>query len=108
MTYSYKTHGTCSRRIDFDLDDDNTVHNVHFTGGCNGNLAGISSIVEGMDAEEIIDRFDGIRCGFKQTSCPDQFAEALREAPLTTPVRRLDETTAANHPILTFKELRQC
>ena len=53
MTYSYTTHGTCSRRIDFDLDDDNTVHNVHFTGGCNGNLAGISSIVEGMDAEEI-------------------------------------------------------
>ena len=47
MTYSYKTHGTCSRRIDFDIDDDNTVHNVHFTGGCNGNLAGISSIVEG-------------------------------------------------------------
>lgn len=46
MTYSYKTHGTCSRRIDFDIDDDNTVHNVHFTGGCNGNLAGISSIVE--------------------------------------------------------------
>ena len=84
MTYSYTTHGTCSRRIDFDIDDDNTVHNVHFTGGCNGNLAGISSIVEGMDAEEIIDRFDGIRCGFKQTSCPDQFAEALREAPLTT------------------------
>ena len=80
MTYSYTTHGTCSRRIDFDIDDDNTVHNVHFTGGCNGNLAGISSIVEGMDAEEIIDRFDGIRCGFKQTSCPDQFAEALREA----------------------------
>lgn len=80
MTYSYTTHGTCSRRIDFDLDDDNTVHNVRFTGGCNGNLSGISSIVEGMDAEEIIDRFDGIRCGFKQTSCPDQFAEALREA----------------------------
>ena len=80
MTYSYTTHGTCSRRIDFDIDDDNTVHNVHFTGGCNGNLAGISSIVEGMDAEEVIYIFDGIRCGFKQTSCPDQFAEALREA----------------------------
>lgn len=76
MKYSYTTHGTCSRRIDFDIDDDNTVHNVRFTGGCNGNLAGISSIVEGMDAEEVIDRLDGIRCGFKQTSCPDQFAEA--------------------------------
>ena len=80
MTYSYKTHGTCSRRIDFDLDDDNTVHNVRFTGGCNGNLSGISSIVEGMNAEDVIDRFDGIRCGFKQTSCPDQFATALRKA----------------------------
>lgn len=80
MTYSYKTHGTCSRRIDFDLDDDNTVHNIRFTGGCNGNLSGISSIVEGMNAEDVIDRFDGIRCGFKQTSCPDQFATALRKA----------------------------
>ena len=77
--FDYKPHGVCPMNISFDLDGD-TVHNVPFKGGCNGNLAGISSIVEGMDAEEIIDRFDGIRCGFKQTSCPDQFAEALREA----------------------------
>ena len=61
MTYSYTTHGTCSRRIDFDIDDDNTVHNVHFTGGCNGNLAGISSIVEGMDAEGLHAIMDKIR-----------------------------------------------
>lgn len=80
MTYSYTTHGTCSKKIDFELDEDNTVHNVRFTGGCNGNLAGISSIVEGMDAEEVIDRLDGIRCGFKHTSCPDQLANALKEA----------------------------
>ena len=80
MTYSYTTHGTCSRRIDFDIDDDNTVHNVRFTGGCNGNLSGISSIVEGMDAEEIIDRCAGLRCAFTTTPGPDQFAEALREA----------------------------
>ena len=79
MTYSYKTHGTCSRRIDFDIDDDNTVHNVHFTGGCNGNLKGISSLIVGMDAREAISRMEGIRCGFKPTSCPDQLAKALRE-----------------------------
>ena len=80
MTYNYRTKGVCSKEMHIELNDDNTVHNVHFTGGCNGNLAGISSIVEGMDAEEIIDRFDGIRCGFKNTSCPDQLAIALGEA----------------------------
>ena len=80
MTYSYKTHGTCSRRIDFDIDDDNTVHNVHFTGGCNGNLQGISRLVVGMDAQEAIRRMKGIHCGPKPTSCPDQMAHALEEA----------------------------
>ena len=80
MTYSYKTHGTCSRRIDFDLDDDNTVHNVRFTGGCNGNLQGISRLVVGMDAQEAIRRMKGIHCGPKPTSCPDQMAHALEEA----------------------------
>ena len=79
MTYSYKTHGTCSRRIDFDLDDDNTVHNVRFTGGCNGNLQGISALVKGIKPEEGISRLKGIRCGFKPTSCPDQLAHALEE-----------------------------
>ena len=80
MTYSYTTHGTCSRRIDFDIDDDNTVHNVHFTGGCNGNLQGISSLVRGMKATDAIERMRGIRCGYKPTSCPDQLAKALRQA----------------------------
>ena len=78
-TYTYMTKGVCSRRMTVELED-GIIRDVRIEGGCNGNLAGISSIVEGMDAEEIIDRFDGIRCGFKQTSCPDQFAEALREA----------------------------
>ena len=80
MTYSYKTHGTCSRRIDFDIDDDNTVHNVHFTGGCNGNLQGISALVKGMKAEDAIARLKGIDCGGKGTSCPDQFARGLEKA----------------------------
>ena len=80
MTYSYKTHGTCSRRIDFDIDDDNTVHNVHFTGGCNGNLQGISALVKGMKAEEAITSLKGINCGGRGTSCPDQFARGLEAA----------------------------
>ena len=79
MTYSYKTKGTCSMKIDFDVEE-GKVYNVKFTGGCHGNLQGISKLVEGMPAEEIIKRCSGIRCGFKQTSCPDQLACALAEA----------------------------
>lgn len=75
----YKTHGTCSSQIQFDLVD-GKVHNVRFTGGCNGNLKGIASLVEGMDAAEAVKRLEGIRCGFKPTSCPDQLARALKEA----------------------------
>lgn len=77
MKYSYKTNGTCSVKIDFDVTD-GIVSNVKFVGGCNGNLKGISSLVEGMPVEEVIKRLEGIRCGFKQTSCPDQLAEALK------------------------------
>ncbi|MGN0567544.1 MAG: TIGR03905 family TSCPD domain-containing protein [Acutalibacteraceae bacterium] len=80
MVYQYKTSGTCSSRIEFELDDDNRVHNVHFTNGCNGNLKGISAIVEGMDADELISKLGGITCGFKSTSCPDQLAKAVRQA----------------------------
>lgn len=79
MTYEYKTKGTCSSRITFDLDGD-IVTNVKFTGGCNGNLKGISSIVDGMTVEEISKKLDGITCGFKNTSCPDQLAKAVTEA----------------------------
>ena len=79
MTYSYKTKGTCSTQIDLELDG-NVVHNVKFTGGCNGNLQGISRLVVGMDAQEAIRRMRGIQCGFKPTSCPDQLATALEQA----------------------------
>lgn len=79
MTYEYKTKGTCSSRITFDIDG-NVVKNVKFTGGCNGNLKGIASIVDGMTVEDIEKKLSGITCGFKSTSCPDQLAKAVREA----------------------------
>ncbi len=76
MEFSYKTSGTCSSEIRFEIDD-GIVTNVRFIGGCNGNTKGISALVEGMPAQEIIQRLNGIRCGFKRTSCPDQLAQAL-------------------------------
>ena len=74
----YKTKGTCSTMIDVELKD-GVIDSVKFTGGCNGNLQGISSLVKGMKPEEAISRLKGIRCGFKPTSCPDQLAHALEE-----------------------------
>ena len=79
MQYKYRTKGTCSQAITFDLED-GKVRNVSFISGCNGNLKGIGSLVEGMDAEEVIRRLEGTTCGFKSTSCPDQLAKALKEA----------------------------
>ena len=79
MQYEYKTKGTCSQRILFDIED-GKVMNVQFIGGCNGNLQGIGRLVEGMDATEIIERIKGIHCGAKPTSCPDQLATALEKA----------------------------
>ncbi|MCQ2419253.1 MAG: TIGR03905 family TSCPD domain-containing protein [Clostridia bacterium] len=79
MTYEYKTQGTCSSRIVFDVED-GIVHHVRFIGGCNGNLQGISKLVEGRKKEEVIETLRGIRCGFKNTSCPDQLAKALAQA----------------------------
>ena len=79
MRYEYKTKGTCSQRILFEIED-NILKNVHFLGGCNGNLQGIGSLVEGMDINEVITRLEGIRCGMKPTSCPDQLATALKDA----------------------------
>ena len=76
MQYEYKTSGTCSQRIIFDIEE-GKVKNVTFLGGCNGNLKGIGSLVEGMDAQEVISRLEGTTCGMKSTSCPDQFAKAL-------------------------------
>ena len=74
--FDYKPHGVCPMNISFDLDGD-TVHNVSFKGGCNGNLQGISRLVEGMKPEDAIKKLKGIRCGYKSTSCPDQLARAL-------------------------------
>ena len=72
----YQTKGTCSTAIDVEVKD-GRIESVKFTGGCNGNLQGISSLVKGMMVEEAISRLKGIRCGFKSTSCPDQLAKAL-------------------------------
>ena len=79
MQYTYKTKGTCSREIIFEVED-NKVHNVQFIGGCNGNLKGIGALVEGMDVQDVIARIEGIHCGMKSTSCPDQLAQALKAA----------------------------
>lgn len=72
----YITKGTCSREINFEVAD-GKIHNVSFLGGCNGNLQGVSALVEGMRVEDAIAKLKGIKCGFKQTSCPDQLATAL-------------------------------
>lgn len=79
MQYEYKTKGTCSQRIFFEIED-GILKNVQFVGGCNGNLQGISSLVDGMAVQDVISRIEGIRCGMKPTSCPDQLAVALKEA----------------------------
>jgi uncharacterized protein (TIGR03905 family) len=79
MQYTYKTKGTCSREIAFEVEN-GKVTNVQFFGGCNGNLKGISALVEGMSIDEVIARVEGITCGMKSTSCPDQLAQALKQA----------------------------
>ena len=79
MQYHYKTQGTCSREIFFEVED-GKLKNVSFIGGCNGNLKGICSLVEGMDVNEVITRLEGTTCGMKSTSCPDQLAPALKKA----------------------------
>ena len=76
----YRTRGTCASKIDLNIDADHTIRSVLFTGGCNDNLQGISKLVVGRKAEEVIDALEGTRCGFKNTSCPDQLAHALRAA----------------------------
>lgn len=78
-SYSYKPHGVCSRKIDFDIED-GIVRNVRFTGGCSGNTQGVAGLVEGMKADDVIQKLKGIRCGFKSTSCPDQLALAITDA----------------------------
>lgn len=77
--FVYKPKGVCSREIRIELDGD-TVKKVEFEGGCNGNTKGVASLVEGMNIDEVIDRLDGIKCGFRGTSCPDQLSKALKAA----------------------------
>lgn len=79
MTYEYTPKGVCSRKMIIEIDD-GIVTDVQIMGGCNGNLKGISSLVKGMPVDEVISRLEGISCGFKGTSCPDQLAQALKKA----------------------------
>ncbi len=79
MQYTYQTSGTCSREILFEIEE-GKLKNVQYIGGCNGNLKGIGALVEGMDVQEAIIRLEGITCGPKNTSCPDQLAKALKKA----------------------------
>lgn len=79
MKHTYFTQGTCSQMIEFEIDENGLLRNVVFTGGCHGNLQGISRLVDGMKAEDAISKLEGIRCGYKATSCPDQLAKAIKE-----------------------------
>lgn len=77
MLYTYRPSGTCSRKIEIELEGDR-IREVRFEGGCSGNLKGLGALTAGMTVDEVIERLSGIRCGFKKTSCPDQLASALR------------------------------
>lgn len=80
MEYVVNTSGVCTRQIAFEIDEENKVKNVKFYGGCAGNTKGVASLVEGMDAQEVIKRLKGIDCGGKGTSCPDKLARAIELA----------------------------
>ena len=79
MTIDFRPRGVCSQRMTVEIED-GIIRSLRIMGGCSGNLQGISRLVEGMEAEEAIKRLEGIRCGFKPTSCPDQLAQALKQA----------------------------
>ena len=79
MKFNYKTKGVCSNSFEIEIEE-NTLKSLVVNGGCHGNLQGISALVEGMKVEDVIDRLEGLRCGFKSTSCPDQLAQALKKA----------------------------
>ncbi len=78
MTYSFNPKGVCSQQMIFEIDDNNVIESAKVIGGCNGNLQGICSLVKGQKIEDVIERLDGIHCGFKPTSCPDQMAKGLK------------------------------
>ena len=77
--YTYIPNGVCSVQMDFDIDEENKIHNLEVTRGCNGNLKGIAALIEGQDKDEVIKRLEGIKCGLRSTSCPDQLAIALKQ-----------------------------
>lgn len=79
MHYVHKNNGTCSTKVEFDIENGN-IYNVKYEGGCNGNLQAIASLVEGLPASEVVKRVNGIKCGLKPTSCSDQLAKAIQEA----------------------------
>ena len=79
MQHIYNTQGTCSRQIIIDIDDNGIIEQVTFVGGCNGNTKGIGSLVKGMKIDDVITKLQGIQCGFRPTSCPDQLATALKQ-----------------------------
>ncbi len=76
---TFKTSGVCSRQIEFQVKD-GIIEEVHFVGGCSGNTQGVAALVKGMKVEDAISRLEGIRCGHRNTSCPDQLAKALKSA----------------------------
>jgi uncharacterized protein (TIGR03905 family) len=80
MTYTYTPRGVCSRQINLEIDDNGVIRDCSFYGGCSGNTQGVSALVKGMTAEEAIAKLEGIKCGPRPTSCPDQLSKALREA----------------------------
>ncbi len=79
MTYEYTPTGVCSKKISVEIED-GIIKKVRFTGGCNGNTQGVSRLAEGRPVSEVIDALSGIKCGFRDTSCPDQLTRALKEA----------------------------
>ena len=81
MTYTFRPRGVCSQEMRVEVDDQGVIQKMEVLGGCSGNPQGISALVVGMPAQEAIHRLTGIRCGFKPTSCPDQFACGLENAP---------------------------
>lgn len=78
MKLLYKTQGTCSSHIELEIED-NIIKDVSFWGGCNGNLKGICSLIRGMNVDDVLQRLEGIQCGHRMTSCPDQLCKAIRQ-----------------------------
>ncbi|MCM1114183.1 MAG: TIGR03905 family TSCPD domain-containing protein [Clostridium sp.] len=79
MTYTYRPHGVCSMQITIDINDDETINDIKFLGGCNGNLQGISALAKGKTIDEVIASLRGIDCNGRGTSCPDQLSKALEQ-----------------------------